>query len=80
MGTTRYLMQRSAALQAVSVQPSEPFHGLEGLKHMPSSIVPTIYDPDLADAQLGAPTEAAAELPGLPRRRRYLDGCSRELV
>jgi cysteine synthase B len=44
------------------VQPDAPFHGLEGLKHIESAIVPRIYDPTLADADLGAPTEAAITL------------------
>lgn len=43
----------------VSVQPDSPFHGLEGLKHMPSAIVPGIYDPSLADVELQVTTDEA---------------------
>jgi cysteine synthase B len=43
----------------VSVEPDEPFHGLEGLKHMATAIVPAIYDPTLADARAAVRTEEA---------------------
>jgi cysteine synthase B len=57
MGITRRLKEMNPAVQAVSVQPDSPFHGLEGL--MATSIVPAIYDPDLADRALTVETEAA---------------------
>jgi cysteine synthase B len=41
------------------MQPDSPFHGLEGLKHMATAIVPTIYDPSLADRNVEVETEAA---------------------
>ena len=56
-GTSRYLKSVRPAVEVVEVQPDSPFHGLEGLKHMESAIVPGIYDPTLADRRLGAPTE-----------------------
>ena len=56
-GTTRYLKRQNQAIQTVAVQPDAPFHGLEGLKHMESSLVPGIYDESLADAHRGAATE-----------------------
>jgi len=59
IGTTRYLKGRNPALQAISFQPDSPFHGLEGLKHMGTSIVPAIYNPHLADRAVEADTEAA---------------------
>ena len=59
MGTTRRLKEMNPAVQAVSVQPDSPFHGLEGLKYMATSIVPAIYDPHLADRALTVETEAA---------------------
>jgi len=62
VGTTRYLREQNPAIRCVSVQPESPFHGLEGLKHMETSIVPSIYDPALADEDLGAPTEPAFAL------------------
>ena len=59
MGTSRYLKQQNSALQALNFQPDSPFHGLEGLKFMGSSIVPAIYNPHLADRELQIETEAA---------------------
>jgi cysteine synthase B len=61
MGTTRFLKTVRPDLVGVEVQPDSPFHGLEGLKHMETAIVPAIYDPGQADVKLGAPTEAAYE-------------------
>jgi cysteine synthase B len=59
MGTTRRLKELNPALQAISFQPDSPFHGLEGMKYMGSSIVPAIYNPHLADRNLEIETEAA---------------------
>ena len=59
MGTSRYLKQQNSAVQAINFQPDSPFHGLEGLKFMGSSIVPAIYNPHLADRELQIETEAA---------------------
>jgi cysteine synthase B len=58
VGTTRRLKELNPSLQAISVQPDSPFHGLEGLKHMATSLVPAIYDAALADRQLTVETEA----------------------
>jgi cysteine synthase B len=44
------------------VEPDGPFHGLEGLKHMATALVPAIYDPSLADARVGVRTEEAHEM------------------
>jgi len=62
MGTTRRLKEFNPAVQAISFQPDSPFHGLEGLKHMATSIVPAIYDPHLADRNLEIETEAAYDM------------------
>ena len=62
MGTTRYLKAQNPDVRCYSVQPDSPFHGMEGLKHMETSIVPPIYQPALADEDLGAPTEDAIVL------------------
>lgn len=62
MGTSRRLKEYNPRIQCVSVQPDAPFHGLEGLKHMETAIVPRIYDGTLADADLGAPTEESHAL------------------
>jgi cysteine synthase B len=59
VGAGRALRQFNPAIQLISFQPDSPFHGLEGLKHMASAIVPPIYDAKLADEDLGVGTEAA---------------------
>ena len=59
MGTGRALRRFNPAVKLISFQPDSPFHGLEGLKHMPSAMVPGIYDPTLADENLGVGTEDA---------------------
>jgi cysteine synthase B len=62
MGTTRRLKEHNPTIQAISFQPDSPFHGLEGLKHMATAIVPTIYDPRIADHELEIETEAAYDM------------------
>ncbi len=62
MGVSRRLKELNPTIQVVSMQPDSPFHGLEGLKYMPSSIVPAIYDPRVADRQLAVETEAAYDM------------------
>ena len=59
MGTGRALRQFNPAIKLISFQPEGPFHGLEGLKHMETALVPAIYDPSLADEDLRVSTEAA---------------------
>jgi cysteine synthase B len=59
VGTGRFLRERKPGVTLVSVQPDAPLHGLEGLKHMDSAMVPAIYDPTLADADLRIGTEEA---------------------
>jgi cysteine synthase B len=59
MGTGRALRQFNPGIKLISFQPEGPFHGLEGLKHMETAIVPPIYDPLLADEDLRVSTEAA---------------------
>jgi len=58
-GTSRRLKELDPRVRCVSLQPDSPFHGIEGAKHMASAIVPRIYDPSLADQDLGIPTETA---------------------
>lgn len=58
-GTARRLKTYSQDIQAISMQPDLALHGLEGLKHMESAIVPGIYDPKLADRDLAVATEDA---------------------
>jgi cysteine synthase B len=62
MGTARRLKEHNPAIRAISVQPDSPFHGLEGLKHMGTAIVPAIYNPHLADRDLAVETEAAYDM------------------
>ncbi|MBV8445690.1 MAG: pyridoxal-phosphate dependent enzyme, partial [Candidatus Dormibacteraeota bacterium] len=62
VGTARRLRELKPTVRCISVQPKEPWHGLEGLKHMATSIVPGIYDSSMADADIGVETEPAYEL------------------
>ena len=59
VGTTRRLKELNPAVQCISLQPDSSFHGIEGAKHMPSAIVPKIYDPSIADQNLEIATEDA---------------------
>ncbi len=59
MGVSRRLRRDVPGVECISAQPASGFHGLEGLKHMPTNIVPGIYDPDLADDNLWIDTEDA---------------------
>ena len=62
VGTTRRLKELDPRIQAVSFMPESPFHGLEGLKHMPTALVPRIYDENLADQNLAIATEDAQKM------------------
>jgi S-sulfo-L-cysteine synthase (O-acetyl-L-serine-dependent) len=62
VGVGRRLRTFNPSIRLVSVQPDSPLHGLEGLKHMESAIVPGIYDPSLADDDVRVSTEEAYEL------------------
>jgi cysteine synthase B len=59
VGTSRRLKELNSSIKCISLQPDSPFHGLEGMKHMETAIVPRIYDPQLADLDLGITTEDA---------------------
>jgi cysteine synthase B len=59
VGVSRCLRERSRAVRVVAVEPDHGLHGLEGLKHMASSIVPEIYDPTAHDERIVARTEDA---------------------
>ena len=59
MGTTRRLKELNPRVQCISLQPDSSFHGIEGAKHMPTALVPKIYDPSLADQNLEIATEDA---------------------
>jgi S-sulfo-L-cysteine synthase (O-acetyl-L-serine-dependent) len=59
MGVGRFLRDTKPEVKLISVEPDSPFHGLEGMKHMASAIVPPIYDPGLAELGLELPAEEA---------------------
>jgi len=62
VGIVRRLKELNVNLEAISVQPDSPLHGLEGLKHMRSAMVPGIYDPMLADQSVFVKTEDAVQM------------------
>ena len=62
VGVGRRLREYNTGIRLISVQPDSPLHGLEGLKHMETAIVPGIYDPTIADEDLAVGTEEAFEL------------------
>ena len=62
VGVGRRLRRYNPAIKLISFQPATAFHGLEGLKHMDSAIVPGIYDPALADEDLRVESERAYEM------------------
>ena len=62
VGTTRRLKELNPRIRAVSMQPDSPLHGLEGLKHMGTAMVPGIYDSTLADESVGVTTEDAYQM------------------
>jgi cysteine synthase B len=77
MGTARRLRELNPRLRVVSVQPDGPLHGIEGLKHMASSIVPGIYDETLADEDVRVSTEDAQKMTrALAREQGLLVGLS----
>ena len=59
VGTGRYLKRMNSKVQIIAAEPDSPFHGIEGLKHIESSIVPGIYDPSVYDRKIGIDTDAA---------------------
>lgn len=59
VGTGRYLHERNPRLRVVAVEPDEPLHGLEGLKHLPSAIVPEVWDESVPDERATVSTENA---------------------
>ncbi len=77
VGAARSLKQYNPAIHVTEVQPDSAFHGLEGMKHMPSALVPGIYDPDLADVLVRVGTEEAqATTREMARRSGILTGPS----
>ncbi|NIR50744.1 cysteine synthase family protein [candidate division KSB1 bacterium] len=62
VGVARRLREFNRDIKLISVQPDSPFHGLEGMKHMESALVPGIYDPELADLNIEVGTEEAQQM------------------
>ena len=77
IGTSRRLKELNPAVRCISLQPDSPFHGIEGAKYMPTSIVPRIYDPSVAEEELWVSTEEAyAMIKRLAREEGLLVGIS----
>jgi cysteine synthase B len=77
VGVTRRLKELNPAIQCFSMQPDGPLHGLEGLKHMPTALVPGIYDPRIADGEVAVATEDAHQMVlRLAREEGFLVGVS----
>jgi cysteine synthase B len=77
IGVGRRLRELNPAVKLISMQPDSPFHGLEGLKHMETAIVPGIYDRTVADEEIEVSTEDAHEMvKRLARREGWFVGVS----
>ncbi len=77
VGTGRRLRELNPDVRIACVQPASPLHGLEGLRHLPTTIVPRIYDPTLSDETVAVETEAAqAMVVRLAREEGILVGVS----
>ena len=76
-GVSRYLKKHQPGVEIIGVQPDSPFNGLEGLKHIPSTIQPGIYDPSAADRIIPIKTEDAYDMVRcLAREEGYFIGIS----
>jgi cysteine synthase B len=62
MGTGRYLQEKNNNIKVYAAEPDDALHGLEGLKHMESSLVPEIYDPSRLTGIIPTPTEPSYEM------------------
>jgi cysteine synthase B len=77
MGVTRRLKELNPAVQCICMQPDAPLHGLEGLKHMPTALVPGIFDESIADDSITVATEDAQKtVLSLARQEGLLVGVS----
>ncbi len=76
-GVARYLREYNPEIAIIATQPDAAFHGLEGLKHMPTAIQPGIFDPAIPDRTVEVSTEAAHEMVrNLARQEGYFVGIS----
>ena len=62
VGVSRHLARMSPRTRRVAVEPDDALHGIEGLKHMDSAVVPPIFEPQLAHGRIGVATEAAQDM------------------
>jgi cysteine synthase B len=62
MGTGRYLKEQNPGVRVIAAEPDDAFHGVEGLKHMASSIVPGIYHEEELDLKIGVSTDDAYDM------------------
>ena len=77
VGVSRRLRELKPSVRLISMQPDSPYHGLEGMKHMPTAIVPGIYDATLADEEMEIQTEEAyAMVRRLAKREGWFVGVS----
>ncbi|MDR1959794.1 MAG: cysteine synthase family protein [Planctomycetaceae bacterium] len=75
-GTARRLKELNPAIQTVPMQPASPLHGLEGMKHMATTILPGFYDTALFDGQIDVTTEEARAMTRELARRGLFVGIS----
>jgi len=73
MGTGRFLKEKNSEIQIYSVQPDSSFHGLEGMKHMETTIVPAIYNKSELDGQIDISTEDAYDMVDLLKSKEGLE-------
>jgi S-sulfo-L-cysteine synthase (O-acetyl-L-serine-dependent) len=71
-GTARFLKGQRPTVRVVAVEPTGPIHGLEGLKHLPTALLPSTYDPSWIDETVRVETEAAEEVRGRLAREEGL--------
>lgn len=76
VGTARGLRERDPSIMAIAVQPDGPLHALEGLKHLPSALVPPIYDPGVHQRTIEVGSEEAIAMVKRQARRGLLLGWS----
>ena len=73
MGTGRFLKEQNSDIQVIAVEPDNQFHGIEGLKHIATSIAPGIYQPQVHDDKIPAATDDAMTAPAVPGARALIE-------
>jgi len=72
VGTAKRLKEFNPKIKTVAVQPDSPLHGIEGLKHLPTAIVPGIFEPDLVDELIEVSTEESYKMVKLLAKKEGL--------